>query len=250
MSNSASDSRPAGRAASGNDPVEARSGVPQRTVLEDCSGSPVRREASKSVRSRPVRRPGSSHSHSDPPPCSTSLHQERATLAVRELTRSDEAAVDTVFAGLSPNSRYFRFHTGSDRLVETVRRSLTDVDGHDRIGMIAEVATSGGWKPVGMAHLYRVGEHWGEVAVMVVDAWHRHGIGRQLLYALSERAVELGFQEVHARVVLENDAVLRLAHHLFPGVLSWWRGDVVELRYLISGTWNWDEAFSSSLKCG
>jgi GNAT superfamily N-acetyltransferase len=172
-----------------------------------------------------------------------------AAVTVRELTRTDGAAVDAVLARLSPRSRYLRFQTGIGRVNTWMRRALADVDGHDRVGMVAEMATPGGPAAIGLAHLYRVDEFRAEVAFAVVDACHRRGVGRRLLEALRERAVDLGYHEVVARVLPENDQVLRLAHRNFPGLLSQRRGDVVELRYPLGAFVDWEHEFLSSLKC-
>ena len=63
----------------------------------------------------------------------------RTLLSTRLLTSDDGATVDAVFAGLSERSRYLRFHTAMPRLTGSVRRSLLDVDGHDRAALVAEV---------------------------------------------------------------------------------------------------------------
>ena len=45
----------------------------------------------------------------------TRLRPTAAHLWVRELSPDDNAVLDTVFAGLSANSRYLRFHAPSRR---------------------------------------------------------------------------------------------------------------------------------------
>jgi hypothetical protein len=61
--------------------------------------------------------------------------------------------------------------------------------------------------------------------------------------------VDLGYYEVVARVLPENEPVLLLAHRTFPGLLSERRGDVVELRYPLGAVEQWEQEFLSSLKC-
>jgi len=178
-----------------------------------------------------------------------SLADLEAAVTVRELTRADGAAVDAVIAGLSPQSRCLRFHSAVGRVPASMRRALADVDGHDRVGVVAEMATPEGSAAIGMAHLYRVDEVRAEVAVAVVDACHRRGVGRRLLEALRERAVELGYHEVFAHVMPENASVMFLARRAFPCLLSQRRGDVVEMRYLLDATGEWEHEFLSSLKC-
>jgi GNAT superfamily N-acetyltransferase len=190
-----------------------------------------------------------SESQSSVLPLVESRAGNEAAVTIRKLTRADGAAVDAVLAGLSPQSRYLRFHTGIGRVSAWMRQALADVDGHDRVGVVAEMATPAGPAAIGMAHLCRVDEVQAEVAVAVIDACQRRGVGRRLLEALRERAVDLGYYEVVARVLPENEPVLLLAHRTFPGLLSERRGDVVELRYPLGAVEQWEQEFLSSLKC-
>ncbi|HXV93793.1 MAG TPA: hypothetical protein VD813_10875, partial [Pseudonocardia sp.] len=60
-------------------------------------------------------------------------------VTVRPLGRAEApAAVDAVFAGLSPRSRFLRFHSPVPRLAPGVRERLTDLDGHARVALVAE----------------------------------------------------------------------------------------------------------------
>jgi len=177
------------------------------------------------------------------------LPDHEAAVTVRELTGTDGAAVDAVLTGLSPQSRYLRFNTGIDQVSAWMRRALADVDGHDCAGVVAEMATPAGPAAIGMAHLCRVDERRAEVAVVVVDAYQRHGVGRRLLETLGERAVDLGYQVIVADVLPKNDVILRFAHQRFPGVLSQYRDDVVELRYYLSLDQNWEEEILTALGC-
>jgi GNAT superfamily N-acetyltransferase len=203
----------------------------------------------RSIRSRKDRGVALPKSQSNVLQVAECLADHEAAVTVRELTRIDGAAVGSVIAGLSPQSRCLRFHTGVGQARAWMREALADVDGDNRVGVVAEVATARGSAAIGMAHLYRVDELRAEVAVAVVDAWHRRGVGRRLLEALRERAVELGYHEVVARVLPDNGAVLSLAHRKFPGLLPQQRGDVVELRYPLGAIKEWEDEFLSSLKC-
>ena len=109
-----------------------------------------------------------------------------ADIHVRPLRRDEGAVLDTVFAGLSPQSRYLRFHSPIPQLAAPVRRALLAVDGRDHVALVAMARG----EPVGIARLIRdrLRPDEAEVAFEVVDAWQRRGVGRLLLTALAERA--------------------------------------------------------------
>jgi GNAT superfamily N-acetyltransferase len=167
-------------------------------------------------------------------PKSTTVRADRdGPVSVRPLPpREVGHAVDRVFSGLSGGSRYQRFHGPVPRMTELLRRRLVDVDGHRRAAIVAEVSTDGGGGdpvPVGLVELADAGRGAAEVAIAVVDAWHRRGVGRQLIEAAAALAMRLGYTELRASALPENVAVRGLARALFPQAR--WRldGDTVQL---------------------
>lgn len=156
------------------------------------------------------------------------MHTARAT--VRPLTRDDGAAVDAVFGGLSVRSRYLRFHSPVARLTGPMRAALLDVDGHDRVALVAEVRRP--WTAavaVGIARLHRTGPGEAELAVVVVDAWHGRGIGRRLLTEVGDLARDLGYVRLFGLALPENGAVVRLLQRVFPGAFPHWDDGVVRV---------------------
>jgi GNAT superfamily N-acetyltransferase len=127
-----------------------------------------------------------------------------------------ERIVDAVFAGLSPRSRYLRYHAPLPRLSEAVRRQSAGLDGRHRSAIVAEVADGPDVTPIGLVELADTGDGTAEVAIAVVDAWQRRGVGRRLLLAAAEHAEALGFTRLHGRALPENDALRRLTRHTFP----------------------------------
>ena len=140
-------------------------------------------------------------------------------LRIRSLTRDDGAALDAVFGGMSAQSRFFRFHSPVPRLSGRMRHALLDLDGRNRVALVAELPNPDGWAPIGIARLVRTGDLQAELAVAVVDRWQRHGVGRRLLEALGDLAVELGYAEIYAEVHPENDVIVRLLQRVFPNML-------------------------------
>jgi GNAT superfamily N-acetyltransferase len=157
-------------------------------------------------------------------------------ISVRPLRRDEGAVLDTVFAGLSPRSRYLRFHSPVGRLGPPIRRALLAVDGWHHVAL---VAVSGHGEPVGIARLIRdrLRPDEAEVAFEVVDAWHRRGVGRLLLTALAEHAERVGVRRVHALVLPENTAAFALLRSVFPVCLARPGRDATELVCLLAGGW-------------
>lgn len=136
-----------------------------------------------------------------------------------------EAAVDAVFAELSPRSRYLRFHSPVPRLPESVRARLVDIDGRRHAAVVAEQRDHG---PIGLAQVFGAGHGTADVAVAVVDAWQRRGIGTRLLTAVAALAEEIGYTELRGSILPENVAMQRLARSVLPWSRPWFDGETVQ----------------------
>lgn len=145
---------------------------------------------------------------------------------VRPLDRARaEAAVDAVFAGLSPRSRYLRFHAPVPRLPESVRARLVDIDGTRHAAVVAEIRDG---DVIGMAQLFGPGHGTADVAVAVVDAWQRRGIGKRLLTAVGALAEQIGYTQLRGSILPENVAMQRLARSVLPWIRPWFDGETVQ----------------------
>jgi GNAT superfamily N-acetyltransferase len=148
---------------------------------------------------------------------------------VRPLRPDEPGALDIVFAGMSPRSRYMRFHTPTPRLTAAARRALLDVDQVDHIALVAEIDA---YTPVGIGRCVRTrapGGRVADLAVAVVDAWHRRGVGRMLVEAIVERAVAAGITRLEARVLPGNDDALGLFRAVTPTGTARFDGDALVL---------------------
>ncbi|MGM1057772.1 GNAT family N-acetyltransferase [Saccharothrix sp. Mg75] len=135
-------------------------------------------------------------------------------MRVRELHRAEAAdVVEAVFRGLSPHSRYLRFHAPVPRLTADMRRRLADLDGRRRTALVAESHR----RPIGIARLAATGGGAAEVAVAVVDPWQRRGVGTRLVAELGALATALSYTALHGDVLHDNQAVLHLVRRVFPG---------------------------------
>jgi GNAT superfamily N-acetyltransferase len=169
---------------------------------------------------------------------------EGTRVTVRELRRDEGDVLEAVMAGLSPHSRYLRFHAPVPTLSAGMRQILLDVDGRDRIAVVAEADVIGAGRaaPVGIARMSRDGGRpaEAEIAVSTVDAWHRRGIGRLLVTAVAEHARAVGVRRLTARVLGENRPAIALFRAVFPVCLTRRDADAVVLVALLgAGAGDW-----------
>ncbi|MBW8750957.1 MAG: GNAT family N-acetyltransferase [Propionibacteriales bacterium] len=141
--------------------------------------------------------------------------QTQSGFVVRRMRPDDGPALDAVFAGMSDQSRYQRFLVPTPHLLTSVRRALLDLsDRH--VAFVAESA--GERRPIGIGRYVVTGPDEVEIALGVVDDWHRQGVGRELLGHVVRAATEAGKHDVVAAVASDNHAMMGLARACLPGV--------------------------------
>jgi RimJ/RimL family protein N-acetyltransferase len=142
-------------------------------------------------------------------------------VTIRPIEPRDIDQLRDLFWRLSPESRYFRFLSPVTRPHETSLHHLAEVDHGNRDALVASV----GNRVVAVARYDRSATEpsKAEVAVVVEDAWHRHGIATALLRELGGVASERGVERFTATVAADNRAITTLVRSL-P----------------VSATWNWD----------
>lgn len=131
---------------------------------------------------------------------------------IRELGPGDGDVVDTVFAGLSPRSRYLRFQFPVAELSAATRRSLTALDGRTHVALAAFAQG----RPIGIVRIIDLGDGRGELAVEVVDRFQGCGVGRHLLQAARDRAADMGYRELVGEMLVVNAAALAALRRVFP----------------------------------
>jgi GNAT superfamily N-acetyltransferase len=138
-----------------------------------------------------------------------------ARVVIRELTRSDRAAVAFAFSRLGKRSRRQRFMAFKPSLSPRELDRLTDVDHWHHEALIA--LSPPPRAPVGTARYIRLDEFdIAEVAVDVVDAWQQRGVGRALMLALRERALRAGIRGFRATMLRDNRGAQALSRELGP----------------------------------
>lgn len=135
-------------------------------------------------------------------------------MLVRTLRPDDGPGLAEGFEQLSETSRYRRFFAVKPHLSDQTLAHFTHVDHHDHEALVAVAPDSG--QLVGVARFIRkpAEPDQAEVAVTVIDAWQRRGLGAALLRELARRAAEEGIGHFTAEILAENQPMLTLAHRL------------------------------------
>jgi acetyltransferase len=155
-----------------------------------------------------------------------------ADLVIRPLQPGDGPVLTFVFRRLSEQSRYQRFLTAKRRLSDAELARLTAVDHWHHEALIAFSPLPRA--PIAVARYVRADAFdVGELAVTVVDAWQRRGVGVALTEALGERAARAGIRRFRATLLRGNRGALALVRRLGPPTTLAAYGDVVEL----TGPW-------------
>jgi GNAT superfamily N-acetyltransferase len=121
----------------------------------------------------------------------------------RALRPDDGEVLDQIMDGMSPQSRYQRYHGPKPRLTSGDRRYLTSVDERNHLALVA-LAPEG--TPVGVVRAVRLREDplAAELGIEVVDAWQNEGVGTMLIARIARRAAAAGIERLVARVLDET----------------------------------------------
>ena len=129
---------------------------------------------------------------------------------IRRLAPSDAPMLAEAFEQLGFESRRLRFIGPKPSLSPRELAYLVNVDGHDHEALGASDHASGAG--VGVARFIRLAEEpeVAEVAVTVIDAWQRRGLGTLLLEHLTDQARAQGITHFSALISSENTGVLEV----------------------------------------
>ena len=135
------------------------------------------------------------------------------SVLVRPIHPQDEPLVQSFVRGLSPRSRYFRFHNAIRELDPRMLRAATHVDYRRHLALIAEWFDGDAETEIGAARyaVRQEDERTADFAVAVADAWQRQGLARGLLERLMRIAASRGVRRLTGDVLENNHAMLGLA---------------------------------------
>jgi acyl-CoA synthetase (NDP forming)/RimJ/RimL family protein N-acetyltransferase len=136
------------------------------------------------------------------------LLRDGSTLRLQAPAPPDFGDIKAFYDGLSPESRYFRFH-GYGR-TDGAARAEAEASGVDRLaligrhdGRVVAVASYDGLREPGAA----------EVSFAVADDRQRHGIGTRMLEQLAAIGAERGIRRFDAEVMRENQPMIGVFEH-------------------------------------
>lgn len=146
--------------------------------------------------------------------------RDGTSVTLRLVSPEDKPLLIEVFNGMREESRYRRFFTNLQQLPPRLLSYYTELDHSEREAIIAIETSSR--RPLGLARYVRLKDarETAEVAVAVVDDWHRRGIAAALLSELTRRARQEGIVRLLAVVKATNRAALELFHRAGYGRLE------------------------------
>ena len=138
------------------------------------------------------------------------LDEPIAQLRIRPLREGDDGPVRDVFAGMSAQSRYLRFHSPMPRLSPAMLYRLTATKPGHHVALVASIDG----RDVGIARWVRdiIDPRRADVGISVIDKYQGRGIGRALLETLARDAECWGVIKLSFIVHRRNVAMLRLLH--------------------------------------
>ncbi len=138
------------------------------------------------------------------------------SICLRTIRPGDEARLREGIRAMSDNSRYQRFFTAFRDPPPAIVRQLSDVDGHDHIGWGAIRIDVDPPLPIGAAHAIRSADNpaRGELAVALLDAYHRQGLARMLIALVLFDCIEEDMPVLEMDVLSANSAATGLIRAL------------------------------------
>jgi GNAT superfamily N-acetyltransferase len=147
----------------------------------------------------------------------TAALRDGTPVVIRAIRPDDRAALREGFAHLSERTVYHRFFQPRRGLTDAELTYLTELDFHDHLGLIVELAGPGPGRLVGVGRAIRVlrpeGAERAEVAFVVADELQGHGVGTLLLEHLARMARRVGYRGFEAEVLPDNRLMLEVFEH-------------------------------------
>ncbi|MFZ5653214.1 MAG: GNAT family N-acetyltransferase [Pseudomonadota bacterium] len=147
-------------------------------------------------------------------------YRDRIRIAGTEITlrtlRPEDRAIEEAFVrGLSPTSRYLRFHSALPALTPEMAERFLNLDYPDQMALIATIPDGDGERQIAVARWARPqGEAAADLGIAVADDWQGKGLGTALLQRLLRVAAEAGIDQIAANVLHENHRMRALARDL------------------------------------
>lgn len=143
----------------------------------------------------------------------------------RPIKPDDSACLQAFHRSLSERSQYQRFFRHYPELGERQADHFTNVDGHDRIALVACDPGDPG-VIIAVVRVDREGDtSTAEYAAVVTDRWQGKGLGHKMTVALLNLAWSEGIRKVYALILPGNRPMLSLLEGLGrPWRVRWEEG--------------------------
>lgn len=127
----------------------------------------------------------------------------------RRICRGDVERMMAFVQGLSYATRYFRYGHGDARFSREHMARVCEDDGQGSLHWLAVRDTPAGEEVLGSARIvFSEGSRTCELAIAVQDDWQSQGLGKRLVELLLAGARSAGQQEVRARILGTNRAMI------------------------------------------
>jgi RimJ/RimL family protein N-acetyltransferase len=166
-----------------------------------------------------------------PPATSTDLVAlvrlaDETVVQLRPISPDDLIALHQFHAGLSPQSRYYRFFNHHPQLSDKEARRFVSVDQADRVAIVATIAN----RLVAVARFEREPDtDSAEAAFVVDDVYQGQGLGKALLAQLIRAARHRGITRLVANVLPDNYAMQTVLRGSGYPLTAEFSGGVLEL---------------------
>lgn len=143
-------------------------------------------------------------------------------VTIRALRPSDRVVLAAGLQQLSPGARHARFLHGRTAFSEAELDYLTRLDQVNHLGLIATLHEQQRSRPVAVGRAIRTDPEAdvAEVALTVLDAWQRLGIGTLLLARLAALARDVGIARFDVVAAHDNRAMEALARRFGGTVIE------------------------------
>jgi acetyltransferase len=129
-------------------------------------------------------------------------------LTLRHILPTDVAKEQAFIRGLSSESSYLRFHSTINDLSKKDIKEFTEPDARNTIAMVVVHNGKTGEEEIGVARYIIDPDRANcEFAIVVADAWHKHGIGTRLMNALITHLRTSGVKQITGSVIKSNAAM-------------------------------------------
>jgi acyl-CoA hydrolase/RimJ/RimL family protein N-acetyltransferase len=151
-------------------------------------------------------------------------------IRVRAARLTDEARVQELLYGLSPESVYSRYHHLRTRYPRDEIQALLDADPQRGCAFVAELPEDGTLIGLTRYDLDPV-SGIGELGIVIADAWQRKGVGSALMRRMVEVGRANGLKGLRADVLAVNSAMISLLRDVGADEVPPPDGGVVDVEF-------------------